>query len=204
MTSDEIIARLTQKFGAEKIQRVKPEGVPQPVAIVAADTLRAAVKYLQEDPELDCGYLATICASDFLPEEKKTKSADGQEKIEKIPGRMEVAYHFGSYAKNHRVNLKVVIPSRENPTVPSIYSLNPAADWFEREQFDLLGIQFDGHPDLRRLLMPEDWQGYPMRKDYQQAPEWRGIPTSRENSHDLFLKRLAAEEAEEAAEEKLS
>jgi NADH-quinone oxidoreductase subunit C len=88
--------------------------------------------------------------------------------------RYEVVYHFASLgaayatgdpAPPRRLRVKVGIPA-DDPRVPSIVAVYPAADWPEREVFDLMGIAFDGHPDLRRILMPEDWDGFPLRKDY--------------------------------------
>jgi NADH-quinone oxidoreductase subunit C len=79
--------------------------------------------------------------------------------------RFAVAYHLYSMIHNRSLRLKVYLPS-DDPVVPSITSVYPAANWQEREAYDLLGINFPGHPDLRRILMPEDWDGHPQRKDY--------------------------------------
>jgi NADH-quinone oxidoreductase subunit C len=78
--------------------------------------------------------------------------------------RFDVIYVLYSTRLRHRIRLKVRVA--EGGSVPSVVSVWPAADWLEREVFDLFGIRFDGHPALRRILMPEDWQGYPQRKDY--------------------------------------
>ena len=78
--------------------------------------------------------------------------------------------------------LKVSVP-RDRPRLPSAAGLWKNADWLEREQFDLLGVVFDGHPDLRRLLLPDDWVGHPMRKDYREAAEYRGMPTTPPLAH---------------------
>jgi len=76
-----------------------------------------------------------------------------------------VSYHLYSMAYNRSLRLKAFV-SEENPTVPSVVAVYPAANWPEREIFDLLGITFVDHPDLRRILMPESWHGHPLRKDY--------------------------------------
>ena len=93
---------------------------------------------------------------------------------------IEVVYHLYSYAHRHLLALKVPAP-RDNPVVPSVAGLWSHADWQEREVFDLLGVTFEGHPDLRRILMPEDWPGHPLRKDFVEPEEYHGISTSRES-----------------------
>jgi NADH-quinone oxidoreductase subunit C len=79
--------------------------------------------------------------------------------------RFWVAYHLSSSAHRHRIRVKVGLVS-DDPVIPSVVPLYPAADYFELEVFDLYGIEFEGHPDLRRILMPDDWEGHPLRKDY--------------------------------------
>ena len=89
-------------------------------------------------------------------------------------GTMEVIYNFYSIPFDHHLMLKVIV-QRENPKVESISQLWRTADWLEREIFDMYGIVFSGHPDLRRILMPADWEGFPLRKDYKQQEYYRDI-----------------------------
>ncbi len=91
---------------------------------------------------------------------------------------IQVVYHLFSYPLRHWMVLKVNAP-RDNPVVPTVSDVWRAADWQEREVFDLLGVTFTGHPDLRRILMPEDWPGHPLRKDFVEPQEYHGISTSR-------------------------
>ncbi len=95
------------------------------------------------------------------------------------PG-LEFVYNLSSYPHRHLFTLKVDTP-RDNPVVPTVSGLWSHADWQEREVFDLLGVVFEGHPDLRRILMPEDWPGHPLRKDFVEPEEYHGISTSRES-----------------------
>lgn len=90
----------------------------------------------------------------------------------------EVVYHLFSYPKRETIVLKVRA-DRADPAVPSVAAVWPAADWMERETFDLLGIRFEGHPNLKRILLPEDWAGHPLRKDYQEPAEYAGMTTTR-------------------------
>ena len=89
-------------------------------------------------------------------------------------GKMEVIYHLYSLVYERGITLGVVL-DRSSPRVPSIAGVWRAANWQEREAFDLFGIVFEGHPDLRRILLPEDWKGHPLRKDYEEASEYQGI-----------------------------
>jgi NADH-quinone oxidoreductase subunit C len=87
---------------------------------------------------------------------------------------MEVIYTLNSIPFNHHLMIKVILP-REKPEVDSVVSIWKTADWHEREAFDMYGINFKGHPDLRRILMPADWEGHPLRKDYKHQESYRDI-----------------------------
>ena len=89
-------------------------------------------------------------------------------------GTMEVVYNLYSIPFNHHMMLKVILP-RNNPEIDSVTSVWRGADWYEREAFDMYGIKFTGHPDLRRILMPADWEGYPLRKDYVHQENYRDV-----------------------------
>ena len=89
--------------------------------------------------------------------------------------RFEVVYLLRSISRNQRIALTVAVG--EGEAVPSATSLYKSADWHEREVYDLVGVRFTGHGDLRRILCPEDWQGHPLRKDYEQPDDYHGIPT---------------------------
>jgi len=106
-------------------------------------------RFLKEDPELDYNVLIDMTAVDFMPRDP----------------RFEVVYHYLSLRKLHRVRVKVPVPG-DGIEVPSLTGLWCAADWLEREGWDMFGIRFSGHPDLRRILMYEGFEGHPLRKDY--------------------------------------
>jgi NADH-quinone oxidoreductase subunit C len=89
-------------------------------------------------------------------------------------GTMEVVYNLYSIAYNHHLMLRVMLP-REKPEIDSLVSIWRTANWHEREAFDMYGIVFKNHPDLRRILMPADWEGHPLRKNYVTQEEYRGI-----------------------------
>jgi NADH-quinone oxidoreductase subunit C len=129
---------------------------------------------LRDGPNLRFGFLQNLTAVDW-PKHPST------------PDTIEVVYHLYSYAYRHQVVLKVSVP-RSRPRLPSAAGLWKNANWLEREQYDLLGVVFEGHPDLRRLLLPDDWVGHPLRKDYQEAAEYRGMPTVRPSPLDLLVR----------------
>ncbi len=115
---------------------------------VRADQIVAMLTYLRDDPRCKFTTLIDICGADY-PER---------------PQRFDVVYHLLSMQLNHRVRLK--LETDENAAVPSVAGIFPCADWFEREAFDMYGILFSGHPDLRRLLTDYGFQGHPLRKDF--------------------------------------
>jgi NADH-quinone oxidoreductase subunit C len=98
----------------------------------------------------------------------------------KAKGVIQVVYHLYSYRHRHSCVLKVDAP-RDNPVIPTVEQVWKAANWLEREIYDLLGVTFEGHCDLRRILMPEDWVGHPLRKDFVEPEEYHGISTRRES-----------------------
>jgi len=118
-------------------------------ATIAAPRLVELLRFLRDDADCAFEMLTDLTVVDRLGEEP----------------RFEVVYHLYSIAKNQRVRLKVGVPEGE-PAVASATDLYLSANWMEREAFDLYGIHFDGHPDLRRILLYEEFEGHPLRKDY--------------------------------------
>ncbi len=116
---------------------------------IRPDHLRRVCEFLRDAPELSFKYLSDVTAVDHFPNEP----------------RFEVVYHLHSLESFRRLRLKVWV-SGDDPKVESVVTVWPGANAFEREVFDLFGIRFEGHPYLRRILMPEDWEGHPLRKDY--------------------------------------
>lgn len=118
--------------------------------------------------------LAVIKKEDILPAASKVKEM-GFDQLSVITGidyqdRFEVIYNFFSYRKKENLVLKVIL-DHDSPAVDSLASLWKGADWLERETYDLVGIKFTGHPNLTRILLPEGWQGHPLRKDYDMDTE---------------------------------
>lgn len=141
------VARL---FGwkSSAIQSVKFDRDEMTIYVDRSD-IREACALLRDDPECPFNFLSDITCVDWYPSEP----------------RFEVVYHLLSIPKKERVRLKVRLNS-SSPTIDSITSVWIGANYFEREVFDLFGVRFAGHPYLRRILMPEDWEGHPLRKDY--------------------------------------
>lgn len=116
---------------------------------VKREYITEIAKFLKENKELNFNFLSDLC---------------GVDRVE-THGVFEVVYHLYSISQNHRVRLKVSIPS-SNPTILTVTGVWSTANWHERETYDMFGITFDGHPDLRKILTPDDFQGHPLRKDY--------------------------------------
>jgi NADH-quinone oxidoreductase subunit C len=117
--------------------------------VVPREHLRRATEFLSSEPSLHFSFLSDITTLDRFP----------------LEPRFELNYHLVSIDRRERLRLKVRVAGADC-VVPSVTSVWPTANWHERENYDLFGIRFDGHPDLRRILMPDDWEGYPLRKDY--------------------------------------
>ncbi len=117
--------------------------------VIRKEFILESLRLLREDPDLDFDFLSDICGIDWLGREP----------------RFEVVYNLYSLNHNSRIRLKVKVEESQ-PSLPSAVNIWPTADWHEREVFDLFGINFEGHPDLRRILNPDDFKGFPYRKDF--------------------------------------
>ena len=147
LKSHPAVARLLA-WNAEAVQGVKFDREEMTIYVDRAN-IRGACGLLKDDPDCTFNFLSDLTCVDWYPAEP----------------RFEVIYHLLSIPKKERVRLKVRLNSA-SPAVESLTSVWPGANYFEREVFDLFGIRFTGHPYLRRILMPEDWEGHPLRKDY--------------------------------------
>jgi NADH-quinone oxidoreductase subunit C len=179
MTTAEIHERLQARFG-DAIGTAPPDTKGDTWLTVKADRLIEVATFLRDEPGLQFDLCEDLTALDW-------------------PKRnvIEVVIHLFSYPLKHGLKLKVET-DRANPVAPSLDGVWKAANWFEREVYDLFGVTFTGHPDLRRILLPDDWVGYPLRKDYQEAGGWHGFTNVRENPL-VELKRLDDVKRAEAA-----
>jgi NADH-quinone oxidoreductase subunit C len=173
MTAADIVTILEQKFG-ERI-RAKNLTAIDPFATVDPADLIEVCRFLKDDERLSFEFLNCISGVDYLePDAKKAPKAG-------FDPHLEVVYHVQSLRHGHRFVLKLILPRWKNdkpgelPEVPSVNPVWRAADWHEREVYDLVGVVFTGHPDLTRILLAEDWVGHPLRKDYEYPLEYHGI-----------------------------
>jgi NADH-quinone oxidoreductase subunit C len=147
-----ILERLRARLGSGLIDTHSQHG--DHTAVVDRAALSAALSLCRDDADLGFDVLMDLTAVDY---QKYPGREDGP--------RFEVVYHLYSVRWNHRVRIKVRV-DEDDAVVPTAVPLWPIADWFEREVWDMFGVRFDGHPDLRRLLMYEEFVGHPLRKDY--------------------------------------
>ncbi|MBI4834208.1 MAG: NADH-quinone oxidoreductase subunit C [Planctomycetes bacterium] len=153
MNTKEIYDLLKAKFNGKVLAYNEP---PKDAFIVVdAKSLPEITTFLKDDGQLLMDSLVCLSGVDY-------------------PDRFSVAYHLFSTKKLHKTVIKVNT-DRENPSVPTVSNVWPGAVSYERETFDLFGIIFYGHPNLERLLMPDDWEGYPLRKDYKFPAFYHGI-----------------------------
>jgi NADH-quinone oxidoreductase subunit C len=162
MTLAEIRSLLIEKFGESIIVGEETTGL-QPALLIDPERIADVCLELRDNPKTYFDFLSCLSGVDYGIE----------------ASRFGVVYHLASIPFQTQLTLKV---SKENnkdledlPSFPTISSVYHAADWHEREAFDMMGIFFEGHPDLRRILLPDDWDGYPLRKDYKAAEYYKGI-----------------------------
>jgi NADH-quinone oxidoreductase subunit C len=145
--SQTVLARLKEAFPSEVLATSDYRG--DETAVVAREHIKAVCRFLRDEPDLAFDMPTDLTAVDYL----------GQEP------RFEVVYHLYSTTKKHRIRLKARVPE-DDPVIDSVVELWPGFNWEEREAYDLYGIRFAGHPDLRRILLYPDFVGHPLRKDY--------------------------------------
>ena len=158
MTPQQIVERLEQQFTG-RLLAAFADGKHPRIHVDAADW-RPIAEFLRHDPSLEFDWLANLGGVDYVAD-----------------GKMAMVYDLYSFDLKHTFAVKVFCP-RDNPRIPTVCDLWRIADWHEREAFDMFGIVFDNHPDLRRILLAEDWEGFPLRKDYVFPREYHGIPGS--------------------------
>jgi len=174
MNFEEIHKILTEKFGAETIVGINAEA-KDPWVEVARQAVADVASFLKNDERLRFDHLNNLTGVDYCEPDAKKAAKFGHDP------HLEVVYHLSSYERKHLLTVKVKLPRWKDdeagtiPEVPTVSGVWAIADWHEREAFDLMGIRFIGHPNLRRILCPEDWVGHPLRKDYDFPLEYHGI-----------------------------
>lgn len=174
MTISEIFARLQQEFPQAIVSQ--DLATLDPFVVIATDDLPTVAQFLRDDPACQFAILSNLSAVDYLETDTKKLPKAGFEP------HLEVIYHLASFAfPGRRLTLKVILTRWKNdhfgelPEVPTVSHIWRTADWHEREAYDLFGIRFIDHPDPRRILMSDDWVGYPLRKDYEFPVEYHDI-----------------------------
>lgn len=162
MTFEEIVDLIKENIGQDIIIDVDLKATPQAI-IISADHLLETCDFLYENSHTYFDSLSCLTGVDNGPEANS----------------MEVIYNLYSIPFNHHLMIKVVLERTNSgeglPKIPTVCHIWKTANWHEREAYDLLGINFTGHPDLRRILLPADWEGHPLRKDYTNMEVYHGI-----------------------------
>jgi NADH-quinone oxidoreductase subunit C len=147
-------------------ENLKANAVAAAVEAFDSEALRGGkLEFGELTLEIAAAKIASICG--FLKYDQGFVRVSSVTAVDRYPSepRFEIVYHLHSVARKERVRLKAVLPGTD-PVIESVTGVWRGANWYEREVFDLFGVRFLNHPDLRRILMPDDWEGYPLRKDY--------------------------------------
>jgi NADH-quinone oxidoreductase subunit C len=173
MSGPTLIDQLKSRFG-DRIAGANLEAIDPWIEVTPAGLVDVCT-HLRDDPKLRFNMLNCITVVDYFEPDPKKAPKTGWEP------HLEVVYHLWSVPNRRSLVLKVMLPrwkadvAGQLPEVPSVAGVWSTADWHERETYDLSGVRFVGHPNLRRILCPEDWVGHPLRKDYEMPLEYHGI-----------------------------
>ena len=180
--SEAVLAKLKDRFGAAILETHSQHG--DDTALVTPESWRAISDFLRHDPSLDFDLFVDLCGVDYP---------------KRNPGRMEVVMHLYSTSKKHRVRLKTRVgdDEMEGAELDSVSSIWPGANWLEREVFDMSGVTFTGHPDLRRILMYPEFEGHPLLKDYPAHRTQPLVPYRTEDEAGVPLEKLPPFRADE-------
>jgi NADH-quinone oxidoreductase subunit C len=160
MQTKDIFSKLKSKFNDMILELVETEHFEPFITIAPAET-KNIMMFLRDEDALQFDYMSCLTGID-----NKDSFA--------------VVYHLYSTTLKHSIVVKVIL-AHDKPQVPSVERIWKTANWHERETYDMYGIYFDGHPDLERILCPDDWVGFPLRKDYVAPTEWHGIDATSNN-----------------------
>jgi NADH-quinone oxidoreductase subunit C len=172
MNVTEIHQKLVERFGGSVITALQTQA-RDPWIEVAPKNIVEVCRFLHDDPALAFDALNDLCGADYLETDPKKKTP--------VEPHLEVVYHLYSYAQKHWLVVKSKLPrwkegkAGDIPEIDTVAEIWPIADWHEREAYDLVGIRFRNHPNLKRILCPEDWVGHPLRKDYEFPLEYHGV-----------------------------
>ncbi|BDD07754.1 NADH-quinone oxidoreductase subunit C [Fulvitalea axinellae] len=155
-----VTERLKERFGEELILEIRENSDPKTLCL-PAEKIAEVCEFLRDDEHCYFDMLSCLTGLDNGPKE----------------GTLEVVYHLYSIPYEYKLGLSVSISRNEEDgqSVPSVCDIWQTANWHEREAYDLVGIRFSNHPDLHRVLLPADWEGHPLRKDYKQQEKYHGI-----------------------------
>jgi len=163
--------RLKERFG-EDVLGLEDKAAGDPWIEVAPARILEAARFLRDEEDLWFDSLMNLAGVDRsgLKEVQKAKEPEAEQ-----ARRFVTVYMLHSMLHGHRIHIKCFLPEEE-PALASVSEVWTGADWHEREAWDLLGIRFEGHLDLKRILLPDDWEGHPLRKDYETPEFYRGMP----------------------------
>ncbi len=177
---DTVAQALKSQFGPTSVAEVEKSHKGDPFIAVDPSKISEILRFLRDDSKFLCALLQVISCVD-LPNENSPNSSAG-EGTESAPapsvkgpkGHIAVVYALWSFVHRHQIILKAYV-SKKSPRLATASGIYRAANWYEREVFDMMGVEFEGHPNMARILLPPDWVGHPLRKDYVFPEEYNGM-----------------------------